>query len=186
MKLINENFKKAGYFNTALIIIAIVLRLISFVNSRAITKIDCIVCIGALVYGLIYALNGYKKDAAKYYKTFMYLYLLSNTISFIIALTSAISEIGNLGVLMIVVNGIILLSVCSLTFIEDIGESKSNIFALSILLLNILKLVIDIAIIGTTITTPHTSAWFANIVLACVLCVFVSAKYADKASRGSK
>ena len=78
MKLINENLKKVGYVNAVLIIVAIVLRAIIIPTAPTLIKIDAIACILALISGLVYCLNGYKKDVAKYYKAFMILYLVSN------------------------------------------------------------------------------------------------------------
>lgn len=184
MKLINNNLKTVGYINVVLIVIAIILRLIAITVVPTIIKIDAILCIAALACGLIYALNGYKKDAAKYYKTFMYLYLISSVLSLGTSLSLAIADLGNFGILMIISNIIITISIFVLAFVKDFGEKKSNILSLLVLSLNILKLLSDISIKG--ITTPIISAGFGNLILACILCVFVSAKYADKASRGAK
>ena len=184
MKLLSNNLKKAGYFNAALIVIAIVLRLISIVVVPTIIKIDAVLCIAALVYGFLYALNGYKKDVAKYYKSFMYLYLISSVLSLGTSLSLAIADLGNFGILMIVSNIIIVISIFVLAFVKDFGEKKSNTLSLLVLSLNVFKLLSDISIKG--ITTPIISAGFGNLILACVLCVFVAAKYADKKSRGAK
>ena len=184
MKLLSDNLKKAGYFNAILIVIALVLRLVTFVSIPTLGKVDAIICIVALVYGLIYALNGYKKDASKYYKTFMYLYLLSAVITLILAFSAAIIELKNYGILVILANVVILVSIFVLACINNLGEKKSNYLALLVLALNIFKLLFNVAIKGAIM--PIVSAGIANIMLACILCVFVSAKYADKKSRGAK
>ena len=186
MKLINDNLKKAGIFNSVLIVIAIVLRLIPLKSVPTLVKVDSIICIVALIYGLIYALYGYKKEASKYYKTFMYLYLLSSIISFATVLDFAVDILGKIGILMIIANAIILVSVFLLAFIKDFGEKKSNNFALLVFALNIFKLLFDLIIIGSSIELANISAGFSNIMLSCILCLFVSAKYADKSSRGAK
>ena len=111
-----------------------------------IIKIDAILCIVALAYSLIYALNCYKKDAAKYYKTFMYLYLISSVLSLGTSLSLAIADLGNFGILMIISNIIITISIFALAFVKDSGEKKSNTLSLLVLSLNILKLLSDISI----------------------------------------
>ena len=173
MKLLSDNLKKAGYFNAALIIVAILFRLYFITVFPIATKIDSIICIAALIFGLFYSLSGYKKDAAKYYKAFMYLYLISSIFSLVASCD------GN--VLSIIANVIILVSAFILSFVKDLGEKKSDGLALVILAISIFKLCIV-----TTKTIPHISVAFANLMLACILCVFVAAKYADKKSRGAK
>ena len=178
MKLINDNLKKAGYFNAALIVIAIIMKLVTFFNVPTLVKIDSVLCVAALVFGLFYSLNGYKKDAAKYYKGFMYLYFASNIISLLVPLLAPMFEKVNYFIVSI--NAIILILAFILTFIKDLGVNKSTILSMLILLLNVIKLFYNVAN-KTTI-----QAGFSNLILACILCVFVSAKYADKASRGAK
>lgn len=175
MKFINDNLKKAGYFNAALIIIAIVFRLYFIGIFPTAIKIDSIICTIALIFGLFYSFNGYKKDAAKYYKGFMYLYIISSLFS----LVASILGDGNL--LVIVANTIVLVLVSMLAFVKDFGETKSNGAALVILAISIFKLCLV-----ATKTIPHISVAFANLILACILCVFVSAKYADKETRGTR
>ena len=173
MKLINDNLKKTGIFNSIFIVIAIVFRLYFISVFPIATKIDSIICIVALIFGLFYCLSGYKKDAAKYYKAFMYLYLFSCIFSLVASCDGS--------VLSIIANVLILVSAFILAFVKDLGEKKSNGLALAILGVSIIKLCLVI-----TKTIPHISVAFANLMLTCILCVFVSAKYADKTSRGAK
>ena len=177
MKLINENLKKAGYFNALLIVIGIVLKALSFLNNPIYIQIDAVVCIIAMVFGLFYSLNGYKKDAAKYYKAFMYLYLFSSLFSFIASISG-----DKTNIIIVITNVVILLSAAALAFAKDLGESKSNTLSLVILALNIVKMFV---VISTTGVSLAVTLHFSNLVLACILCVFVSAKYADKQSRGA-
>lgn len=184
MKLINDNLKKAGIISSILIVVAIVLRLIAITAVPTIIKIDALLCIVALLCGLLYTLNGYKKSVANYYKAFMYLYSISSILSLGSSLSFAIADLGKFGIIMIITNAVILISVLVLAFAKDFGEKKSSILSLLVLSLNVFKLLSDISIKG--LTTPIISAGFGNLILACVSCVFVSAKYVDKASRGTK
>lgn len=176
MKILKENLKKAGYFNAGLIVVAIVLRLMNMFNTPALAIVDSIVCIAALIFGLFYSLKGYKKDAAAYYKLFMYLLLVSS-------LMSLSTIVVKFNVLMLICDAIILICVVALAVANNLGESKSNNCALIILICDLIKFFYVVAKIKDM---PTIAGEFANLVLACVLCVFVSAKYTDKATRGTK
>ena len=177
MKLINDNLKKTGYFNAALIVIAIIMKLITLKDVSTLVKVDSIVCIIALVFGLFYSLNGYKKDAAKYYKSFMYLFFVSSVLSLLVPSIAPLS--GKTNYFIASINVIILVLVFLLAFIKDLGVNKSTNISMLILILNIVKLFYNVQITVFLLG-------FSNLVLACILCVFVSAKYADKEARGAK
>ena len=179
MKLINSNLKKVGYFNAVLIVVAIVLRIFQIVSMPIYVKIEAVICIIALLFGLFYCLSGYKKDAAKYYKAFMYLYLISSLFALI---GPAFSILGDRNILIIISRVLVFIAVFVLAFVKDLGENKSNKLALAILVINVVTLCFGVA----TKAIPFISMHLGNVVLACILCMFVSAKYADKASRGAK
>ena len=180
MKLSNDNLKKAGYFNSVLIVAAIILRAINFANSPTLMMVDNVVCILALVFGLLYSLNGYKKEAAKYYKTFMYLYALSSLISFAAPLISF--GIGNYN-LENVINFAVFVCACLLAFVKDFGKNNSNTTVCIALVLTGIKLVNDL--LNGTLVNLHFAS-FSIFVQAMIACVLVSHKYIDKESRGAK
>lgn len=180
MKLVNKNLKKVGYFNALLIVVAIIFRLYYIGTFSPIVTVDSAVCTIALIFGLFYSLNGYKKAAAKYYKGFMYLYFVSSALSFGSTLYIGSMSLTASGLVIILCNLAILLLAFILSFIKDFGEKKSNSISLTILILNTIKLVL---VLNTT--TSNISIGFANLMLACILCVFVSAKYIEKESRGA-
>lgn len=177
MKVVNDNLKKAGYLNAVLIVIAIVLRLVSIGSVPTVVQIDSALCIIALIFGLFYSLSGYKKDSAKYYRAFMYLYLVSSIVSLLAPLLVTSNTF------ITVINAIIVILVLVLAFAKDIGVDNSTYFSLLILLLNLVKLFYSFT--GVAEFSKMASN-FANLILACILCIFVSAKYKDKESRGSK
>lgn len=177
MKLINENIRKAGYFNAALIAIAIVLKAICIGIGTSLSKVDSIICILALMFGLLYSLNGYKKDAAKNYKAFMYLYFISNAF----ALTAPLAI--EVDALILVSNIIMFVLVFILTFIQNLGVKKSTNVSMVILIITIIKFLYAVVKLGDSLSIY---SGFSSLALSCVLCVFVSAKYKDKASRGTK
>lgn len=177
MKLINDNLKKAGYFNAVLIVIAIVLRIISFSVLSSSTMLDSIIFIATLVFGLLYSLNGYKKDSAKYYKAFLYLYLVSNTFSVSVLFVNRL----NLFISILKILEFVLLFV--LAFIKDLGANRSTNLSLLILIISVIDVLYGAIKIGNIISI---SSGFSALVLSCALCVFVSAKYKDKEARGAK
>ena len=177
MKFINDNLKKAGYFNVVLIIAAIIAKLATIKKVSMLVNIDSIVCIIALVFGLFYSLSGYKKDSAKYYKVFMYLYFVSSVLSLLVPSIAPLS--GKIDFFIVSINVIILILVFVLAFIKDLGVNKSTYISIFILILNVVKLFYNVKMTVLLLG-------FSNLILACIVCVFVSAKYKDKESRGTK
>ena len=72
MNFVNNNLKKAGYVNVVLIIAAIILKLVDFIELPAFVQIESVSCIVSLLFGLLYSFNGYTKEAADDYKLFMF------------------------------------------------------------------------------------------------------------------
>lgn len=188
MEFINKNLKQVGIVNIILIVATIVLLFINFSSRTTIAKIDVIVCVIALIFGIFYAFNGYKKDAAKYYKAFMILVFVSalnsiiTPLSFIITSQSADAVSG---IILTICHLPIAVCIGFLSFGKDLGKDKSIKLAIAVLVLNAIKL-LYIVITGGTLGITTLSACIANAILAIIIVVFVSAKYADKASRGAK
>ena len=183
MKLINDNLKKTGIVNSILIVIALVLRVKNIGKMSGIAIVDAIVCAAGLVFGLLYCLNGYKKDVAKYYKGFMYLYVLDSIISFVAILTLFGFDSTNGINYVHAIHITILICACLLAFVKDFGEQNSKTAAFIILVLNGIKLFNDI-LSGALAKVDYAS--LAIFVQAIIVYVLVSHKYADKASRGAK
>lgn len=183
MKLINMNLKKTGIFNSILIVIALVLRVKNIVGMSTVRIIDTIVCAIGLIFGLLYCLNGYKKDAAKYYRVFMYLYALDSLISFIVSLT--LYEFNSMAMINIIhgINISILVCACLLAFVKDFGEYNTKTVACIILVLNAIKFFSDLTS-GALEVINYAS--LTNLVQAIIVYVLVSHKYIDKESRGVK
>ena len=84
--------KKAGIVNGILIVATVICKLFLFSSATMMTKIDSVVCMVALIFGLFYSLSGYKKDSAKYYKVFMILYVVSSIFSLVVGIYSNIKS----------------------------------------------------------------------------------------------
>ena len=187
MKLINDNLKKAGYFNAALIVIAIAFQVKALFNANALLtdKIFYILYIVGLVSGLIYSLSGYKKDSAKYYKSFMIIYALLSTYSIVSKIVNNIAigmELFHIATTILSVIADICIIV--LAFTKDLGKSKSY----SLIITNL------VIILGSTVLGFIVSEGFINLVeiwlplvmLSIIAYIFVCAKFADKEARGAK
>lgn len=184
MKLTAENIKKANIFNSLLIVIAIALRLTVFTKITRIAQTETIVCILALLFGLFYSLNGYKKDSAKYYMTFMILLALNS----IVSLCGPISEMINgtitfISIVFAIVEALVLVCAFMLSFGENLGKAKSTKISYIFLLLEIVKAILALS---NGIITPMGLSSVSFLILGFIVCLLVNAKYADKESRGAR
>lgn len=190
MSFITKNLKKVGIVNTVLI--AICLFLDGYVVGQypgiltsPMFMIDNCLKMFSVICGLIYAISGYKKNAAKYYKAFMILQLctrifdLSNDIYF-----TSLSDAYGSSYFTTVFKSIIVICVAILAFAKDFGKKKS-------LIVVYVSLICDAAVLVRVLTTYSNSMGdvamaLAYFVLGAITAVFVDAKYIDKASRGAK
>lgn len=184
MKLTTENMKKACIINSLLIVIAIALRITVFTKINRIAQTESVVCILALLFGLIYSLNGYKKDSAKYYMTFMILLALNS----IVSLCGPISETINgtitfLNTVFAVVEVLVLVCTFMLAFGENLGKAKSTKISYVLLLLEVVKAILALA---NGITTPMGLSSVSFLIQGFIVCLLVNAKYEDKESRGAR
>ena len=182
MKLLSNNLKKAGYFNAILIVIAIVFRLFAF-SSGVVYKVDTVICILALIAGLIYSLMGYTKAVANYYKVFMLLYAINSAESIIPPVVGALNAGKTVVLLFALVPAIIMICALILAFAKDLGKEKSTTLSWIILAVSIAKVVLEFCLPDGI---HHLTATIAYLIQAIIAFVFVAAKYADKKSRGTK
>lgn len=183
MKLINNNLKTVGYINAVLIVIAIVIRVFGSSLGDVAYKVDAVICILALIAGLIYSLMGYTKAVANYYKVFMLLYAISSAESIIPPVVGALNAGKAVVLLFALVPAIIMICALILAFAKDLGKEKSTTLSWIILSVSIVKVVLEFCLPDGI---HHLAATIAYLIQAIIAFVFVSAKYADKASRGAK
>jgi len=181
MEFITKNLKTVGIVNTILIVVALVARCITFADSPAMIKAESIIGAIGLISGLIYAFNGYKKDAAKYYKLFMYTYVVISIISLIVEIVAS----KTMGVRALQFSFVIIpfICICLLAFVKDFGKTKSITAIGIVLLINVIRFAR--AIIKNTDLNISTVS-LGNLVLAIIAFIFVVCKYADKEARGTK
>lgn len=186
MEFIKKNIKTIGICNAIAIGLVIILKLFIFKDLSTISKIDSSFCIVAMIFGIFYALNGYKKDSAKYYKLFMIMYYISSLLSLAtpIALMINNEEIGFIDILFVTVwNIVIVYCVTILTIGKDLEKDNSANLCYVLLVANIIKLLAGIV---SNEAIQRIAAHLSNLLLACIVFTFVFAKYIEKSSRGAK
>ena len=180
MEFITKNLKQAGIFNTALIIIGIVydvVRIFSISNTYSLIAI--VLQLFAYCAALNYAFKGYKKDAAKSYRHFLYAFALS-----IIATMISASMRGKAPMRANICAFISLVCVMALAYTKDIGKTRSYAFALVALASSVINLAGQL--IRSGLTYKGLLVTLSEFILCMVLFVFVIAKYRDKQERGTK
>ena len=186
MSKLKESLRKAGGFPTLLILVTIIFRIIDFSSKTLFAIGDTLVCVIALISGLVYAFNGYTKKKAMSYKTFMYLYAISSVFSIANMYYEIVdhldsSKLPAFQILILVVHGLICVGILLLANVENLGKKASLGIAYAIVLSNI------VLFARALIVTPeYIILTFSNLLLAVVASLFVNGKYIDKDSRGAK
>ena len=184
MKFLTDNLQKAGYINTTFAVLAIIFRISVFGRLEMINKIESVICIIALVFGLIYSLKGYRKDVAFYYKGFMILYSLSSFLSLSASIYEAVNGKNVLtNVVFAIIGAVVLICALMLAFGKDLGKGKSTNLSYIVLMAGTIKVLWNI-VMGDSII--YSSASYAYLIQAFIVCVLVSQKYLDKKERGTK
>ena len=170
--------------NLVLLAVAFVVGTLIFTkpNVFAVEYIQTVLYLIAVFSGFLYAFNRYKKNAAKYYKGFMLLFCLESLmiVIFDLILSKSLNATSSIsGVL----STVACVNLCTLSFAKDLGKKNSLGFAFSVLgvtLVNSIRLLVLYSDHFTIVARA-----IIEIALACVVCLFVFEKYADKAERGT-
>lgn len=165
------------------IAVAIGVVLLFFGVKNVWQTIAWIVGLIAMIPSFFYACNGYRKDFAVYYKAFMGLYSLSALITLASGLIICVT--GNYpSYLSSVSNFIVLIGCVILTFVKNFGKQKSIITAFCILAAQLVSFIRMLVLYINNLNIFLNASM--NLVVAIVICLFVYAKYLDKAERGTK
>lgn len=185
-------FKKSNPVYKVFLIINLLMLIISFIM--------CILCfsiprlgfswyiqfllyIFAIIAGFLYAFNSYRKNAAQYYKGFMFMYCLESLVLvFNELLTTKLNTIGDS--ISIVFEVIICAILCVLAFAKNLGEKISYILAYLIITIAFINSIRLIIVYFGESTVVFRS--IVDIALAGITCLFVVGKYLDKEARGTK
>lgn len=177
--MIRENFKKVGVFNTVLIILVVIydsLRLVT--GNTLLPKISIAIHFGAYIAGILYAVSGYKKDAAKYYKVFMLFLVVSEILSFVSKMDRSEPPMFSM-----ILSGICVFAALILFFVKDFGKKNTIAICSMSLILHISNLLYTL--INASAKFQAATGPISDSILLIVALVFIVAKYEDKASRGS-
>ena len=184
MNFITKNLKQAGIFNATLIVITLILQVYQMCSMSvrlSVHFINNISIVIALISGLIYAFYGYKKEAAKYYKAFMFLTLFAFVFSFISYLQRSYLIIPAC------LAFIRLIPLALLAFKKDFGKKNSVICAYMVFVLTIITVLVGpFVYVDVNYSLMLIALSLNNILLTAIIIIFVEAKYADKEARGTK
>ena len=140
-----------------------------------------IIAILALISGFIYLVHGYKKNAAAYYKGFVWILLIKEII------TTVSGNIMSSSLLMYVrVIDLVLLTI--LTVGKDLGKTKSLTLVGLIFVGKMIVFVnylISLQSLGLGVTARGVDS-IGQIILTVTTCLMVIGKYLNKAERGTK
>lgn len=192
MKLINDNLKKAGIFNSIIIVLAIILETIDFFKDGIlIKKIITVLIIIGLIFGMFYALSGYKKNNAKQYKIFMSIYAFVSVYDAIFALhflliPGTINHLSEnmVGFITTITKLVPAFCITTLAFDKNLGKKKSIALVATNLVVVVISLLAEV--IAYKDINQFSGIYLSLLILSCIAFVFVEAKYTDKESRGAK
>lgn len=175
---IREHLKAAGIVNTVLIADVFLCQIVRLcMPIGLLEKFKSLCFMVTLIFGLFYAFNGYKKNAAKYYKTYMICY----AVSVLAAVVNSVSK-GSGHMIEICISLFTLCAALMLAFAKDLGRDRSKFAGYFILVLSIVNIIIVAIDIGGL---PAIIGAIEEAALAALTCIFVAAKYADKNKRGT-
>lgn len=176
MKTMSDGAKKALKIGIiAALIISLLLEVYAIRNAPAFNTAWSVVDMLGLAAALYYCIRGYRKDAAKFYKLFVYLYILSR-------LMGVAFFAGKGNVLDTVCMAVVIGAAGILAVAKDLGKTKSQMLGLAILLASFIPTIINF-IHGAIIRS--LSGCISFCVVAILLNLLVLAKYEDKAERGT-
>lgn len=137
----------------------------------------------AFVFGFIYLILGFKKNAATYYKLFMWCLVISTVFS--VCMITRVTEHNNFVLLLLCVR-LVLFTVLAVG--KDLGKNTTYILIYVLLAISIYA-GFDSLQLAKTGSTFGIGASLDNIVQALLVGtagIMVAEKYIDKASRGAK
>ena len=136
----------------------------------------------ALISGILYLVKGYKKNAATYFKGYVWIALIADMFATIVGITN----IGSYFLKAVWAVGLILLAILATS--KDLGKTKSYAIAICIFICKAILLGVTLSgysILGPAFI-PVVFDAVAQIILTVTTSFMVCGKYIDKDSRGAK
>lgn len=181
---IMKHKRESCIVNLVLISVALVLEFLKLIRpaESVITQIDMLLCMAAMLPALLYILSGYRKSAAQFYKVFMYMFAASCLCSLANDVIYTIID-HYTAYFSTVVRALVFVGALLLAFIPNFGKRKSLGVAYGILALELVNSIRLVVRYGGNFALIVKSV--SGVVIACVVCMFVLCKYADKDARGT-
>lgn len=177
----NTFYKLVTIFSCLLTIVcAIALGKVLLANTlEGVYLAGAVLIFASLIYAFVYLILGFKKDLASLYKKSIALSVLNALIVTVASVNEANPYVSvmfctiSFGLLMV------------LLFAENLGETKSNIICISVLVLRAAGLASNYMAIRN-ILDDKVVLIGAQLALALMVFVATEAKYVDKTKRGTK
>ena len=162
--------------------IAQIFSLYSDATYIVISLCQSISAVFALISGFLYLVKGYKKNAAAYYKGYVWIILIADMFAAIVGISVVTSYV----VKIIWAIGLILLAVLATS--KDLGKAKSITIAVCIILCKTVLLIVALSIYSVLdpVFVPVVMDAASQLVLTFTTTFMVCGKYLDKAARGAK
>lgn len=182
---LRKHLKATGIINAILIVIVMIFGIVLLCSDKfdVMAKFSIPFDMVTLAIGLVYALKGYQKAAANYYKFFMVCGALSYFISLVCAFQGNPNSTARIiGLIPLIINIILMII---LAFAKDFGRTKSILVAVATFALNVFLLImfaIREEVSGSSF--PIVINISQLIVISIITCVFVQAKFLEKSYRG--
>lgn len=186
----NKSYLKLKILHLILMAIALVLSVFIIVKTCDFTTIYGVLALLfsfvrliALIFGLVYIFNGFKKDVSNFYKGYMLLYVVS---MFLFSTNSIATK--DVSYFEAFLNNGALVASLVLAIGKDLGKKNTYIAAIALLLCTLVPLIIY----GFTFTNYGNEGLIflgcaiSNFLLAVTATFMVYEKYTDKVARGRK
>ena len=181
MKPINNTRRKVlQIVNFVFILIALGLRIYNLFSFTTVLRLiaDISGCI-TLVFAIIYCLYGFKKDAAKYFKIYVWLYTIMSFIHIAIEPDDGTSRI------VLLLNALTFATALVITLSADLGKTKTLLLGA----INFAAIAVSVCIFLIAICDGSLEmiiVCVGQIVPAIEFNLMLLGKYTDKVSRGAK
>lgn len=169
-------------FHTLLILAGIVLGIVLISHEMSLLRIASIgLCVISLICGVYYTADGYQKASAFYYKACMIMFMLSSILLFIEEFVLNFVNTSTISIPAIL-SGITAICCYILAFGKDIGKKTSLYIGIAVFVLALTDILLPLALKQTI----NLTELFFYLVFHLNICLFIVAKYWDKAKRNTK
>lgn len=184
LNFVSKNIKKIGLFVAVLLLAALVLCFIRFFKPCAVPLryVQDAVYILTVLAGFEYTFGGFKKNAAKSYKLFMLLACLECVLLLIYDMISSAGD-GQQDSVSAVLEMANCVNIFILTFSKNLGKDSSVGLGCAVLGVTVVNSVRLLILYPDNFVVVSRAVM--SLALSSLICLFILAKYADKAKRNT-